>query len=133
MALLLNFVIVFVKKLNGNPRNKIIMARKEILKAESKNFNFHYADGTHALKDINIPLYEKKITALIGPSGCGKSTFLRSFNRMHDLYAGNKYDGEIILHPDDTNILDKNVYQIHVRMRIIMFLQKQNHFPKYIY
>jgi len=70
------------------------MARKEILKAESKNFNFHYADGTHALKDINIPLYEKKITALIGPSGCGKSTFLRSFNRMHDLYAGNKYDGE---------------------------------------
>jgi phosphate transport system ATP-binding protein len=109
------------------------MARKEILKAESKNFNFHYADGTHALKDINIPLYEKKITALIGPSGCGKSTFLRSFNRMHDLYAGNKYDGEIILHPDDTNILDKKVDPIEVRMRISMVFQKPNPFPKSIY
>ena len=106
---------------------------KEILKAESKNFNFHYADGTHALKDINIPLYEKKITALIGPSGCGKSTFLRSFNRMHDLYSGNKYGGEIILHPDNTNILDNKVDPIEVRMRISMVFQKPNPFPKSIY
>jgi phosphate transport system ATP-binding protein len=133
MVLQLNFVTVFVKKLNGNLRNINIMARKEIIKAESKNFNFHYADGTHALKDINIPLYEKKITALIGPSGCGKSTFLRSFNRMHDLYAGNKYDGEIILHPDNTNILDKKVDPIEVRMRISMVFQKPNPFPKSIY
>jgi phosphate transport system ATP-binding protein len=133
MVLQLNSVTVFVKKLNGNLRNINIMARKEIRKAESKNFNFHYADGTHALKDINIPLYEKKITALIGPSGCGKSTFLRSFNRMHDLYAGNKYDGEIILHPDNTNILDKKVDPIEVRMRISMVFQKPNPFPKSIY
>jgi phosphate transport system ATP-binding protein len=133
MVLQLNSVTVFVKKLNGNLRNINIMARKEITKAESKNFNFHYADGTHALKDINIPLYEKKITALIGPSGCGKSTFLRSFNRMHDLYAGNKYDGEIILHPDNTNILDKKVDPIEVRMRISMVFQKPNPFPKSIY
>ena len=107
--------------------------KKEILKAESKNFNFHYADWTHALKDINIPLYEKKITALIGPSGCGKSTFLRSFNRMHDLYSGNKYGGEIILHPDNTNILDNKVDPIEVRMRISMVFQKPNPFPKSIY
>jgi phosphate transport system ATP-binding protein len=106
---------------------------KEILKAESTNFNFHYADGTHALKDINIPLYEKKITALIGPSGCGKSTFLRSFNRMHDLYSGNKYGGEIMLYPDNTNILDNKVDPIEVRMRISMVFQKPNPFPKSIY
>ena len=52
---------------------------------------------------------------------------------MHDLYAGNKYDGEIILHPDDTNILDKKVDPIEVRMRISMVFQKPNPFPKSIY
>ena len=81
----------------------------EIVKAESKDLNFFYADGTQALKNVSLPVYENKITALIGPSGCGKSTFLRCFNRMHDLYPGNRYDGEITLHPDDTNILDKKV------------------------
>ena len=105
----------------------------EIVKAESKNLNFFYADGTQALKKINLPVYENKITALIGPSGCGKSTFLRSFNRMHDLYPGNKYEGEIILHPDNTNILDKRVDPIEVRMRISMVFQKPNPFPKSIF
>ena len=52
-----------------------------------------------------MPVYENKVTALIGPSGCGKSTFLRCFNRMHDLYPGNRYEGEIVLHPDNTNLL----------------------------
>jgi phosphate transport system ATP-binding protein len=103
------------------------------IKAESRNLSFYYSNGTHALKDISMPLYEKKITALIGPSGCGKSTFLRSFNRMHDLYPGNKYEGEIIMHPDDTNILDPNVDPIEVRMRISMVFQKPNPFPKSIY
>ena len=107
-----------------------MVKKQEIIKAESRNFNFFYEDGTHALKDINVPLYEKRITALIGPSGCGKSTFLRSFNRMHDLYPGNKYQGEIILNPDDTNILDKKVDAIEVRMRISMVFQKPNPFPK---
>jgi phosphate transport system ATP-binding protein len=80
-----------------------------------------------------MPLYEKKITALIGPSGCGKSTFLRCFNRMHDLYPGNKYKGEIVMHPDNTNILDAGVDPIEVRMRISMVFQKPNPFPKSIY
>jgi phosphate transport system ATP-binding protein len=78
-------------------------------------------------------LHDKKITALIGPSGCGKSTFLRCFNRMHDLYPGNRYDGEIILYPDDVNILASNVDPIEVRMRISMVFQKPNPFPKSIY
>jgi len=103
------------------------------LKAESKNLNFFYADGKQALKSVTMPLYENKITALIGPSGCGKSTFLRCFNRMHDLYPGNKYQGEIIMHPDNTNILGDSVDPIEVRMRISMVFQKPNPFPKSIF
>ena len=103
-----------------------------VLKAESRNLSFYY--GTfNALKGINMPIYEKKVTALIGPSGCGKSTFLRCFNRMHDLYAGNRYEGEILLHPDNTNLLNPHVDPIEVRMRISMVFQKPNPFPKSIY
>ncbi len=102
------------------------------IKAETRNLNFFYGDF-HALKNINLPLYDKKVTALIGPSGCGKSTLLRSFNRMHDLYPGNRYAGEIILHPDRTNLLDARVDPIEVRMRLSMVFQKPNPFPKTIY
>ena len=105
----------------------------EIIKAKSKNLNFFYADGTQALNGVSLPVYENKITALIGPSGCGKSTFLRCFNRMHDLYPGNRYDGQIILQPDNTNILSDGVDPIEVRMRISMVFQKPNPFPKSIY
>ena len=101
-------------------------------KSEVKNLNFYYG-AFHALKNIDMALHDKKITALIGPSGCGKSTFLRCFNRMHDLYPGNRYDGQIILHPDDVNILEQNVDPIEVRMRISMVFQKPNPFPKSIY
>ncbi|PPC95091.1 MAG: phosphate ABC transporter ATP-binding protein [Methylotenera sp.] len=103
------------------------------IKAESKDLNFYYANGTKALKGINMPLYENKITALIGPSGCGKSTYLRCFNRMHDLYPGNKYEGQIVMYPDNTNVLAAGVDPIEVRMRISMVFQKPNPFPKSIY
>ena len=102
------------------------------LKAEAKNLSFYYGDF-HALKSLNMPVHDKKVTALIGPSGCGKSTFLRCFNRMHDLYPGNRYDGDIRLFPDDTNILEKSVDPIEVRMRISMVFQKPNPFPKSIF
>jgi len=101
-------------------------------KAEAKKLNFHYG-MFHALKNIDMPIYERKVTALIGPSGCGKSTYLRCFNRMHDLYPGNRYDGEILLHPDNTNLLHPQVDPIEVRMRISMVFQKPNPFPKTIY
>ena len=101
-------------------------------KSEVKNLNFFYGNF-NALKNINMVLHDKKITALIGPSGCGKSTFLRCFNRMHDLYPGNRYQGEIMLHPDNVNILAQNVDPIEVRMRISMVFQKPNPFPKSIY
>jgi phosphate transport system ATP-binding protein len=102
------------------------------LKAESKNLSFYYGDFK-ALKDISLPVHEKRITALIGPSGCGKSTFLRCFNRMHDLYPGNRYEGEITLNPDGVNLLSPKVDPIEVRMRISMVFQKPNPFPKSIY
>ncbi|TCS71365.1 phosphate ABC transporter ATP-binding protein (PhoT family) [Sulfuritortus calidifontis] len=102
------------------------------LKAEARNFNFFY--GTyHALKNINLPVGENKVTALIGPSGCGKSTLLRSFNRMHDLYPGNRYEGEIQLYPDNVNMISHGVDPIEVRMRVSMVFQKPNPFPKSIY
>ena len=80
-----------------------------------------------------MPVHDRRVTALIGPSGCGKSTFLRCFNRMHDLYPGNRYDGDIILYPDNTNLLARDVDPIEVRMRISMVFQKPNPFPKSIY
>lgn len=103
-----------------------------IVKAEAKDLNFFYG-GFHALKGLNMPVYEKKVTALIGPSGCGKSTFLRCFNRMHDLYPGNRYQGAINFFPDQTNLLAEKVDPIEVRMRISMVFQKPNPFPKSIY
>lgn len=102
------------------------------LKAQAKGLNFYYG-AYQALKSIDLPVAEKEITALIGPSGCGKSTFLRCFNRMHDLYPGNRYEGEINLHPDGINILSPKIDPIEVRMRIGMVFQKPNPFPKSIY
>ena len=101
-------------------------------KAEVRGLNFFYGDY-QALKNIDMVVNEKMVTALIGPSGCGKSTFLRCFNRMHDLYPGNRYDGGIILHPDNTNLLASSVDPIEVRMRISMVFQKPNPFPKSIF
>ena len=101
-------------------------------KAESVGLSFYYGQF-QALKSVSMPLYERKVTALIGPSGCGKSTFLRCFNRMHDLYPGNRYEGQIVLNPDKTNLLGADVDPIEVRMRISMVFQKPNPFPKSIY
>ena len=107
-------------------------ATESVVKAEAKDLNFYYGNF-QALKNLNMPVHEKQVTALIGPSGCGKSTFLRCFNRMHDLYPGNRYEGEIRLHPDNINVLASNVDPIEVRMRISMVFQKPNPFPKTIY
>jgi phosphate transport system ATP-binding protein len=99
-------------------------------KCEVKNLNFYYS-AVRALKDINLSVFSHQVTALIGPSGCGKTTLLRCFNRMHDLYPGNRYTGEIEL--DKINILAPWIDPIEVRMRIGMVFQKPNPFPKSIY
>jgi phosphate transport system ATP-binding protein len=94
--------------------------------------DFYYG-AFKALNGVTMPVYENKVTALIGPSGCGKSTYLRCFNRMHDLYPGNRYDGSIQLHPDEVDILHPSVDPIEVRMRVSMVFQKPNPFPKSIF
>ena len=88
-------------------------------KISARDLNFWY-DKFHAVKHIHLDVPEKRVTALIGPSGCGKSTYLRSFNRMHDLYPGNRYEGEIRFYPDNTNLLSPEVDPIEVRMRVGM-------------
>ena len=103
-----------------------------MVKAESKNLSFYYGDF-RALKNISMPVHEHKVTALIGPSGCGKSTFLRCFNRMHDLTPGTRYEGSIMLYPDELDLVGRGVDAIEVRMRIGMVFQKPNPFPKSIF
>ncbi len=102
------------------------------IKAEVRDLSFAYGSRV-ALKNLSLPVAESRITALIGPSGCGKSTFLRCFNRMHDLYPGTRYEGEILLYPDNRNILARDIDPIEVRMRLAMVFQKPNPFPKSVY
>lgn len=97
---------------------------------EVNNFNLFYSEK-QALKNINLQIPEKKVTAFIGPSGCGKSTLLRCFNRMNDLIDGIKTDGDISL--DGKDIFDKNVNVADLRRRVGMVFQKPNPFPKSIY
>jgi phosphate transport system ATP-binding protein len=101
-------------------------------KIEIKNLNFYYKKSLKpALENINMPIPDKRVTALIGPSGCGKTTLLRCLNRMHDLYPGIKYEGEIIF--DNINILSKSTDLIVLRSRIGMVFQKPTPFPMSIF
>jgi phosphate transport system ATP-binding protein len=100
-------------------------------KVEVRNLSFYYGDAK-VLKNVDLVIPERRVTALIGPSGCGKTTLLRCFNRLHDLYPGNRYEGEIVL-DSAVNILDSQVDPIEVRMRIGMVFQRPNPFPKSIY
>jgi phosphate transport system ATP-binding protein len=125
-------------KVSETRAGRVAAAREDVpvgvrpLKAEVKAVNFFY--GTkQALKNINLPIPERTVTALIGPSGCGKSTLLRCFNRMHDLYPGNRYEGEILLHPTQVNILSSSVDPMEMRLRTGMVFQKPNPFPKSIF
>jgi len=106
--------------------------RATSLKAAARKLNFWY--GTNqALRNITLDVPENQVSALIGPSGCGKSTFLRCFNRMHDLQPATRYDGTIMLHPDEINLVGSGVDPIEVRMRIGMVFQKPNPFPKSVF
>jgi phosphate transport system ATP-binding protein len=106
------------------------------LAIDTKNFSFTYPKASkQTLNAINMPVYANKVTALIGPSGCGKSTLLRSYNRIHDVYPGNQYDGEILLFDDNgensENIFDykKENELIKLRQRVGMIFQKPTPFP----
>ena len=97
---------------------------------EVKDLSFFYGEK-EAVKNVSLNIEKSKITALIGPSGCGKTTLLRCFNRMHDLYKGNRYTGEIIF--KNKNILDKNIDMIKLRADIGMVFQKPTPFPMSIF
>ncbi|MFA6373017.1 MAG: phosphate ABC transporter ATP-binding protein PstB [Methanothrix sp.] len=99
-------------------------------KIVSNNLNLWYGEK-QALKDISLEIPEKKITALIGPSGCGKSTFIRCLNRMNDLVAKIRIEGQVLY--DDIDIYGKDVDVVELRKRIGMVFQKPNPFPMSIY
>ncbi|MBU1424910.1 MAG: phosphate ABC transporter ATP-binding protein PstB [Gammaproteobacteria bacterium] len=95
-----------------------------------RDLNFYYG-ADRALKDINLVVPEKMVTAFIGPSGCGKSTLLRTFNRMYQLYPKQRATGEILL--DGENLLDKRQDLNNLRAKIGMVFQKPTPFPMSIH
>lgn len=99
-------------------------------KISTQKLNLHYGTN-HALKDIDMNIKEKAITAFIGPSGCGKSTFLKTLNRMNDLIPGVTIDGIVTL--DGENIYDSRVDTTLLRKKIGMVFQQPNPFPMSIY
>ncbi len=100
------------------------------IKITTKNLNLFYGDN-HALKNINMDIREKAVTALIGPSGCGKSTFLKSINRMNDLVDGVRIEGIVTL--DGDNIYDADIDKTLLRKKVGMVFQQPNPFPMSIY
>jgi len=97
---------------------------------ETKQLNIYYGQS-RIVKDINLQIIPRKITAIIGPSGCGKTTVLRSFNRMNDLIPNARTQGSILFHGQ--NIYDSDVDPVSIRQRIGMVFQRPNPFPKTIY
>jgi phosphate transport system ATP-binding protein len=95
-----------------------------------RNFDFYYGKY-HALKNINLEIYKRRVTAFIGPSGCGKSTLLRTMNRMYDLYPEQRATGELLL--DEENVIDRGVDVNSLRAKVGMVFQKPTPFPMSIY
>ena len=100
------------------------------VKLAARNLAFHYGDFK-AVRDINLDIPEKHVTALIGPSGCGKSTLLRVFNRIYSIYPGQRASGEVLL--DGENVLDPKYPLNKLRSKIGMVFQKPVPFPMTIY
>ena len=100
------------------------------LKVDIKGLSFYYG-ANRALKDVTLPVYDRKVTAFIGPSGCGKSTLLRVLNRIYELYPGQRAEGEVFL--DGIDILHHKLDTNLLRSRIGMVFQKPTPFPMTIY
>jgi phosphate transport system ATP-binding protein len=111
-------------------REKTMTAAESVAAIETHDLNVYYG-GFHAVRDVNMEIEARKITAMIGPSGCGKTTVLRCFNRMNDLVSSARVEGEITF--NNVNIYSPEVDPVEVRRRIGMVFQKPNPFPKSIY
>ncbi|HUA54267.1 MAG TPA: phosphate ABC transporter ATP-binding protein PstB [Candidatus Sulfotelmatobacter sp.] len=107
-----------------------LAAEGETVKIQVKDLNFYY-DKYHALKSINLSLFDRKVTAFVGPSGCGKSTLLRILNRMYELYPKQRAVGQVLV--DGQNILDAGQDLNMLRAKIGMVFQKPTPFPMSIY
>lgn len=119
-------------KENGAPAalNEGLGEKKEPILLTIEKLSFYFGENK-VLKEIDLPIRANSITSLIGPSGCGKTTLLRCFNRMHDLYPNNHYEGRIVM--DGRNILDKSEDLIWLRSRLGMVFQKPTPFPMSVY
>jgi phosphate transport system ATP-binding protein len=106
------------------------MEHKMTSKISAKNVQVHYGDN-QAIKDVNVEIPDKTVTAFIGPSGCGKSTFLRTINRMNDTIDICRVTGDILI--DGEDIYDPKVDPVQLRAKVGMVFQKPNPFPKSIY
>lgn len=106
------------------------MKEQKDLKVHVQDLSVFYGNNK-ALKNINMDISDKKVTAFIGPSGCGKSTFLRSLNRMNDLIDNFRIEGRIEI--DGVHIYDKNVDVVNLRKKVGMVFQKSNPFAKSIW
>jgi phosphate transport system ATP-binding protein len=117
-----------------NDTSQTMMMNETAAQLESqmacKSLDFYYGKF-HALKNVNLEIYKKHVTAFIGPSGCGKSTLLRVMNRMYDLYPEQRATGELLL--DGENMLDRNVDVTVLRAKVGMVFQKPTPFPMSIY
>jgi phosphate transport system ATP-binding protein len=102
----------------------------EKAKVDIRDVSFYYG-STRALKDVTVPLYDRKVTAFIGPSGCGKSTLLRILNRIYELYPNQRAEGQVML--DGENILSSRLDTNLLRSRVGMVFQKPTPFPMTIY
>ena len=109
---------------------RVDLPAHEKVKLSIRNLNFFYGSFL-ALKNINLDIPEKKVTAFIGPSGCGKSTLLRTFNRMFELYPEQRAEGQILL--DGENILEGKQDVSLMRAKVGMVFQKPTPFPMSIY
>ncbi len=110
--------------------NKTIKLANDRVLIRVQNLSFSYGH-VRAVKDISMDVAKNSVTALIGPSGCGKTTFLRCFNRMHDLYPGNCYEGKILM--GGRNLLGKDVDITELRAGIGMVFQKPTPFPMSVF
>jgi phosphate transport system ATP-binding protein len=108
----------------------VTVADKPAPKVSIENLSFFYGD-TKALKDISLPLHDRKVTAFIGPSGCGKSTLLRILNRIYEMYPKQRAEGRVMV--DGQNILDARQDLNLLRAKIGMVFQKPTPFPMSIY
>src|SRR3954469_16779435 len=112
------------------PTSGVAAGAQETVEISFRNFQFYYGNY-HALKNINLDIYKRRVTAFIGPSGCGKSTLLRTLNRMYELYPVQRAEGELRL--NGRNMIDSRIDLNDLRANVGMVFQKPTPFPMSIY